>query len=287
MLDVSETRTARSNVSDAKSSVSAASGVRSPSSEVHTNNSRPWTVLRTATECQICTQYPEIAWSVQQLCQKLWPTCYEEIQITRLDGGSYNRIFALKFRPSATIRPSVLNPLLDYQPSSARHAIQEDTPSGNYILRVSRGWGPDGTIEDQVNILSYVKLHTDLSIPRILAYDTGSNNDLEQPYSLQTRVPGVPLSTILGGLSFSQRLDLVDEIATIIKKTQKIVSPVPGKLGFQKSVGRSETDGTGIGAKDTSLEEKLAIMTTASPKTIEDNSLAHHVQNRWSRAPMP
>ena len=282
MSDASQTYTAKSNISDATSSKSGTLDTHPALSEVHTNDSRPWDVSRTDTECQVCTQYPEIAWSVQQLCQKLWPTCYEEIQITRLAGGSFNRIFALTFPPSAVLHPPVLNSFLDHQPLNTRRGLpssQKDFGFGEFILRVSRGWENDGEIEHHVDILSYVQLHTDIPSPRILAYDSGSDNDVELPYTLQTRIPGVPLSTILGSLTFSQRLDLVHEIATIIKKTQKIMGPVPGKIGVPKTTDKSESKSDGLVDESASLEEKLAVMSTASSTMIADNQSAEQKTN--------
>ena len=268
MSDASQTCTARLNVADAKTSKSDILGTYSATSDVHTNESWSWDVSRTQTECQVCTQYPEIAWSVQQLCQKYWPTCYEDLQIRRLEGGSFNRIFALTFHPSTKPRPSVLSSPLNRQPMQKLSVCQEDNPSGDYILRVSRGWGPDGEIEDQVNLLSYVRLRTDIPIPRILAYDTGSDNNLGLPYALHTRIPGVPLNSIIASLTFDQRLDLVHATAGIIKELQKIKSPVAGKIRFPKSSGdtsefsKDNLNNGDAGATNTSLEEKLAVMVT-------------------------
>ena len=225
------------------SQVSSTDSTKSDNTDKHTAISDApddeilrWDVSNTQTECEICTRYPEIAWSVQQICKKYWPTGYEDIQIARLEGGSFNRIFSLTVSPSAALRPKLLLPLQTNQSqNSGRHPLigRDDDANGAYILRVSR-W-EDSEIEQPMQILSYVRLHTDIPVPLILAYDAGSDNALELPYTLQKRMPGVPLNSILSDLTFSQRMDLVKEIASIMKKTQSIEGPAAGKLGFPKA----------------------------------------------------
>ena len=250
MSETSETQSARSNTSNSDLPKSNDGDPRSAMSEALNAGSIPWNVSFTQTECEVNTPFSELAWSVQQLCQKFWPTSYEEVQIARLDGGSFNRIVSLTLNPSTALRPVLSQVLPTNQSKNPRCKSSidpDDKPAANYILRISR-W-EDSDIEHQIEILSYVRLHTDIPIPRILAYDVGSNNTLERPYTLQKRIPGVPLNKIINNLTFSQRLDLVSEIASIVKKMQKIESPAPGKIGVPKTT------------KCTSLEEKLAAAT--------------------------
>ena len=224
------------------SQVSSTDSTKSDNTDKHTAISDApddeilrWDVSNTQTECEICTQFPEIAWSVQQICKKYWPTGYEDIQITRLEGGSFNRIFSLTVSPSAALCPELSLPPQASQSQNSRQIPlidRDDDTNRAYILRVSRWeWSE---IEQPMEILSYVRLHTDIPVPRILAYDAGSDNALELPYTLQKRIPGVPLSSILSDLTFDQRMDLVKEIASIMKKTQSIEGPAAGKFGFPK-----------------------------------------------------
>ncbi|KAK4696045.1 hypothetical protein P7C71_g1799, partial [Lecanoromycetidae sp. Uapishka_2] len=97
------------------------------------------------------------------------------------------------------------------------------------ILRVPRG--DDGTAPDRaVAILDYVRKHTSLPIPTVVASDFTSNNFLEKPYVIQKRVPGTDLNRIWGELSHSQRCTVAHELGGVMRTLLSLESPVTGIL---------------------------------------------------------
>ena len=220
------------------------------------------------------TPFAEFAWSVQQLCKRFWPSSYEEIAITHVDGGSFNRIVGLSVKPSLALAKS----LTRVPPNLGSH---EDR-SENYILRISRE--EDTEVANHIMTLFYIRLHSTLPVPRILAFDIGSDNTLEKPFTLQQRIKGVPLNTVIDDLTFDQRLNLVDEIASIINQMQEFQSSAAGKIGFPKRLLQTSSspptaseDVDNLDPRERTLEEKLALMTTTASK-LETLELADEVR---------
>ena len=216
------------------------------------------------------TPFEEFAWSVQQLCKKFWPSAYEEVTITRLDGGSFNRIVGLSVKPSLALTPEAIPALPETSNSEDR--------SEHYILRISRD--DDSDIADHIMTLFYLRTHTNLPVPRVLAFDVGSDNVLESSYTLQQRMPGIPLNTIIKKLSFGQRRGLAIQIAQIIRQMQDVKSPVAGRIGIITHIqpvtsGESSDKTPGIEAVELSLEKKLAFLTmTGLPSDTSEASTA-------------
>ena len=202
------------------------------------------------------TPFEEFAWSVQQLCKKFWPADYEEVTITRLDGGSFNRIVGLSVKPSLALTGKTAPALPDTKSHEDR--------SEHYILRISRD--DDSDVADHIMVLFYIRTHTSLPIPRVVAFDIGSENILERPYTLQQRMPGIPLDTIISKLTFDQRRSLAIQVAQIIKQIQDVESPVAGQIGIptltqQVPSEDPSSERQGTGPVEASLEKKLAFMT--------------------------
>ena len=254
-----------SQASDYYSVNSDISDARSTMLDVQDDCTPPWKVSATRTECEEHTPFAEFAWSVQQLCKEFWPRSYQDITITRLNGGSFNRIIGL------SVKPSVAPSRVTFSTFSKGQHGSPEVSTENYILRVSRD--DESDLSHQIANLFYVQTHTTLPVPRILTFDLGSDNSLERPYTLQQRIPGVPLNTVIKDLTFSQRMDLVREIANIVKQTQSVESSVAGKLGFPKRTRRTipSLSDSGAGSPATQqeqvlLKEKLALMTVGLSK---------------------
>ena len=214
--------------------------------------------------------FEEFAWSVQQLCKRFWPTTFEDISITRHDGGSFNRIIGLSVRPSLALTQAI-------PPNPARNESQDER-SEHYILRVSRS-DDDIDIPNQVATLFYVQKHTSIPVPRVLAFDIGSDNDVEKPYTLQQRIPGVPLEGIIDKLTFNQRRGLAVQIARILRQMQDVRASAAGTIGIpthlQFEYHTDDEECNKLRAKvpgDLSLEKKLAFMTVTGLPTTTSNA---------------
>ena len=227
--------------------------------------------------------FEEFAWSVQQLCKRFWPTAYEEVTITRLDGGSFNRIIALSVKPSLALTQAVL-------PVLSRKQNQNEQ-SEHYILRIARLG--DLEIPNHVATLFYIQKHSTIPVPRVLAFDIGSDNVLEKPYTLQQRIPGVPLENIIEELTFEQRRGLAVQIARIIRQMQDVRNPVAGEIGVPTHTQYEYHTFDEVSNKlqaivpgEASLEKKLAFMTVTGlpPATSKALESFDHAESELNNA---
>lgn len=96
---------------------------------------------------------------VLEFAQEYWSGANpNEITIERMAGGGYNRIIGL-----------------------SRKAGGQTSPD-QYILRIPRF--DAAQVDDDVAAHRFVRRHTDLPVPNVLAFDRTSNNKLGNPYML-------------------------------------------------------------------------------------------------------
>ena len=191
-----------------------------------------WSYSHTSTQAKQSTPFAEFAWSVQQLCKKLWPTSFEEVSIERLQGGSYNRIIGLTIKSSlatSSDQQDIERPSLMVADSN----IATQDRSSEYILRISRD--AESLVDGDIITLCYVRARSSIPVPQIVAFDLGTDNLLGSPYTIQHRIAGVPLIQVMDDLTQTQRRQLVVQIAGIVRELQGMTSPVPGQLGFPNS----------------------------------------------------
>jgi hypothetical protein len=142
---------------------------------------------------------------VQNLLASLFGENAAEIAaITRLEGGSYNRIIGIVI-PSST---------------NAVSASKEDL-----ILRIPRFANSNHVA--QVELLQ--SLRGFLPVPEVTHYDNGVDNALGQPYMLMRRIPGNCLSKVLQDMKLEERRDIARQVANLIAQFHSI--PMPSGIG--------------------------------------------------------
>ena len=131
----------------------------------------------------------------------------KQFLIERMRGGSYNRITGIT--------------ILDSEG-------KEDT---HLVLRVPRiAW--DSTPEREVALLRYVRQHTSIPVPEVIAVDYTSNNLLKDPYVIQKRIPGTTISVAREEkeITTEQWCTVAREIGRTMLELQKVTNPTPGLI---------------------------------------------------------
>lgn len=128
-----------------------------------------------------------------------------EIKVTPIHGGSYNR---------------VVNILIDGQSS--------------YILRIPRA--PDKSdVEGEVAPLVFLRRHTPILSPRVIAYETGSENLIHSPYMIQERLPGICLYPAWAqSVADEQKLRVAHDLGVVFRQILNTRSSRPGRLCFRE-----------------------------------------------------
>ena len=142
--------------------------------------------------------------AVPALQQKTPP---KQFLIERMRGGSYNRVTGIT--------------ILDSEG-------KEDTRT---VLRVPRhAWA--STPEREVALLRYVRQYTSIPVPEVIAVDYTSNNLLKDPYVIQKRIPGMPISAAKHEreITTEQWCTVAREIGHTMLELQKVTNPTPGLI---------------------------------------------------------
>ncbi|TPX06842.1 uncharacterized protein E0L32_002338 [Thyridium curvatum] len=129
----------------------------------------------------------------------------EVIAVERLHGGGYNRITGLTKRTMG--KPET--------------ALQ-------YILRVPR-FQP-GQVGNEVAALRFVLEQTSIPAPSVVAFDETSLNQLQSPYMIQTRLPGVPLHQSMADMSYSDRCRIAKDLGAVVGQMLQVQSSMSGRL---------------------------------------------------------
>ena len=131
--------------------------------------------------------WDDFAPRVHHLCRQLWPSASkaEDFIVEKLKGGSYNRIIGIETPPS----------------SNEAH--------GRYILRIPRF--DKAQQERELAIVRYVRQHTSIPTAEIIFSDATSENPLNEPYVIQTRIPGKDLYATFLSLSHEHKLAVAEQ----------------------------------------------------------------------------
>ncbi|KAL9595198.1 MAG: hypothetical protein Q9219_006592 [cf. Caloplaca sp. 3 TL-2023] len=104
----------------------------------------------------------------------------------------------------------------------------------NYILRVPRrpafreSDGQCAAIENDVVLLRF--LADQLAVPRIKAYSATTDNALNTPYTVQTKLAGVSLNHVYRDLTYEERLPIIDEFVELMVKIEDVMFHKAGHL---------------------------------------------------------
>lgn len=165
----------------------------------------------TSTTCYEQEPFSTFKASVEILCTtSLWPSIpLKQITIERMRGGAYNRIIGITI------------------PANTFEAPPEDRPTAEaYVLRIPRG--KRTRIEQEIAILCLIRENTTIPVPELIRFDLTSNNPIDSKYSLQQKIPGVPLFDVYLKISQSERLSIVRQLAQILLDIHGLHSLTPG-----------------------------------------------------------
>lgn len=124
--------------------------------------------------------------------------------------------------------------------------ISDQDPAEQYILRVANNAyipDPDGhckAIENDVVLLNY--LHNKLPVPRVTAYCSTRENVLEQPYTVQTRIPGTSLNHLWGKIDYTDKYAIVDQYLDLLVQLDSIILPVAGTFVISAAMPTARSD---------------------------------------------
>ncbi|KAI9669809.1 MAG: hypothetical protein M1817_004550, partial [Caeruleum heppii] len=87
-------------------------------------------------------------------------------------------------------------------------------------------------------VLQYVRDHTTIPVPKVLAWSADSSNPIGAEYIIMEKAPGVRLSEVWGNISKFDRLQLIDKLTKLESQLAALEFPAYGSLYHRKSIPR-------------------------------------------------
>jgi hypothetical protein len=157
-------------------------------------------------ESQNHTQ-PEVKWT--QKLFDLVPTWTREPEMGDLQYLSRRLLSSLPHIDVSFFADGAFNKL---------YSVSSSNTSREYILRVSLPVEPRYKTESEVATLTYVRCHTDIPVPRVIAYDSSTNNEIRFEYILMEKVIGNSLKDAWPSLPWESKVFITREIAQFVSQ---------------------------------------------------------------------
>ncbi|KAK4150617.1 phosphotransferase enzyme family-domain-containing protein [Chaetomidium leptoderma] len=101
-----------------------------------------------------------------------------------------------------------------------------------YIFRVSIPVEPFFKTESEIATMEYVRRHTTMPIPRVIAFSSSDNNELGYEWILMDMMPGEPLRKLWDGMPDAARVKVFAELAAHTKQLVALRFSKFGSLYF-------------------------------------------------------
>lgn len=164
---------------------------------------------------------------VSELCRKEWPhLCKDALTITRMDGGSYNRVIGVRVDSSGEqaswIKREVLRFLRNVCPSMIRKTEIRD-----YVLGIPRN--EHAWVGHEIAMLKFLAT-TSVPVPSVRTFSLSAENPIGNPYMIQPRLPGKSELEVYLKLNTHQRICFAQDLGSALKEMGNIQSRSLGNL---------------------------------------------------------
>ncbi|KAK4095703.1 hypothetical protein N658DRAFT_536649 [Parathielavia hyrcaniae] len=102
----------------------------------------------------------------------------------------------------------------------------------SYIFRVSIPVEPFFKTESEIATMEYVRRHTSMSIPRVIAFSSSDDNELGYEWILMEMMPGEPLRKLWAAMPDTARVKLFAELAAHVQQLVALRFSKFGNLYF-------------------------------------------------------
>ncbi|KAF2874700.1 phosphotransferase enzyme family-domain-containing protein [Massariosphaeria phaeospora] len=164
---------------------------------------------------------------VLQLChQDVYPDVpADAIQITRMEGGSYNRVIGITINAplkTPTIFQRIHQRLLECFGAKIKASKPQE-----FVIRIPRtehAW-----VEHEIAIVRYLK-DSGIPVPTIERFDLTKNNAIGERYTIQRLLPGSPAVEAYFDLNTAQQVSFARDLGLALKQMAQYSASVPGTL---------------------------------------------------------
>ena len=204
---------------------------------------------------------------VKELCRIQWPS-----------PKSFKRSVAKYLRTIKVLRPLMaapMEPIIEHlRGGDLNHITSITVPwlseekDRNLILRVPR-WDQN-RLDREVAVLEYVRQKSTIPVATINATDFTSENVLEKPYVLISRIPGNDVRSLWGNLNFLQRRDIARELGNYTHTLLSLESPTAGLVEFNNVASTRGGDSSQVVPFEVEVEDNDQLANESKQKSLSD-----------------
>ncbi|KAL2184999.1 kinase-like protein [Thermothelomyces heterothallicus CBS 203.75] len=151
------------------------------------------------------------------------------------DGNDYNEWISSIRRVLSRQFPDFANADIRYFSNGTFNRLYSLTkPSWDkaYLFRVSIPVEPFFKTESEIATMEYVRRHTTMPIPRVVAFSSGDDNELGYEWILMEMMPGEPLRKLWSAMPEDARIAVFAELAVHVKQLVALRFSKFGNLYF-------------------------------------------------------
>lgn len=106
------------------------------------------------------------------------------------------------------------------QGGSFHRVMAADLLNDAVVIRIPRF--EHVSLSDEAAVLSFIRNHSKIPVPRVLKVDTSPSNVLGAPYMIQTKVPGDKLCHIYPTMTYEEKRSVVKQVAHLLGQMSRI-----------------------------------------------------------------
>jgi hypothetical protein len=176
------------------------------------------------------TREPQITAIAQVVSRTLGSEPPEAYDVRFLAQGALNKLY--------TVRRTDMGTEAGF---SNGHPIDGGTDDGvgEFVMRLSLPVDPHRKTLSEVATLEYVRAHTDVPVPRVIAFDATRDNDVGLEWILMERLPGRPLEESWRTMTWEAKEAVVMRVAHIAAQLFRLRFPRIGNIFRESDDGAS------------------------------------------------
>ena len=136
----------------------------------------------------------------------------------------------------------------------------------SYLLRVTLPVEPYFKTESEVATIAYLRAHTSVPVPRVIAWQSNIEEGLGYEWMLMEVIDGVPLQDVWRKMPWDRKLEFVDKLAGLIKELQDHKFDSIGALYFKSTMENGTRNSSGAGETSTAARKAEAEDTIVTPQ---------------------
>lgn len=112
------------------------------------------------------------------------------------------------------------------------YSISSALTTEQYLMRVALPVEPFFKTESEVATIEYVRKHSSMPVPRVVAYSSSASNELGFEWILMEKINGVPVGEVWDEMNMENKLGITVEIAGHMKQLRQRQFPLFGSIYF-------------------------------------------------------